>query len=56
MKVRSLIWLCLVMVSSQRGLLRSSGTGAPNPEFGALQAAGVLINCPLLITFGRQAP
>lgn len=40
----------------RRGLLRSNGTGAPNPEFGALQAAGPLINCPLLITFGRQAP
>jgi hypothetical protein len=39
---------------AKRGLLASSGMGQSNPSLGGLRSAGVAVNCPLLVTFGRE--
>lgn len=40
---------------AKRGLLTSAKMGPKNAKLGALQAAGVAINCPIIITFSRGA-
>jgi hypothetical protein len=43
-----------VAAFAKRGLLASAGTGTANPALGGLRAAAVAVNCPLLVTFGRE--
>ena len=40
---------------ARRGLLSSGPSGDPNVALGGLRAAGVLINCAVLATFGRES-
>jgi hypothetical protein len=41
---------------AERGLLVSAMPGVANPLVGGLNANGVVVNCPVIATFAREAP